>query len=151
MSNTPDQHEARAALSSIDEQRRLVVDEIDLPRWYWWGLAAAWIGLGILSDTAAPWVVTVVLFAFGTAHAAVAGHVLSGRHRTRDLSVRADLVDRHAPLLVIGALVCLVVVTVIGSLVIDADGARHPVTIASVGVAIAIVLGGPQLMAVIRR
>jgi hypothetical protein len=45
----------------------------------------------------------------------------------------------------------LVAVTVVGSLVVNADGARHAVTITSVGVAIAIVLGGPQLMASVRR
>jgi hypothetical protein len=151
MTHAPNEQDARAALLSIDEQRRLVIDEIDLPAWYWWGLAACWIGLGVLSDTVAPWVMTVVLLAFGTAHAAVAGRVLSGRHRTRSLSVRADLVDRHAGLLVTGALLCLVAVTVFGSVLIEADGARHPVTIASVCVAIAIVLGGPQLMAAIRR
>ena len=31
--------EARLALDTIDRGRRRVIDEIDLPRWYWWGLA----------------------------------------------------------------------------------------------------------------
>lgn len=31
--------EARAALDTVDRGRRRVIDEIDLPRWYWIGLA----------------------------------------------------------------------------------------------------------------
>ena len=42
-------------------------------------------------------------------------------------------------------------VTVAGSLVLDADGAHHPVTVTSVAVALVIVLGGPRLLAAVRR
>jgi hypothetical protein len=34
---------------------------------------------------------------------------------------------------------------------VGADGANHPVTITSVFVGVIIVLGGPQLLAVVRR
>ena len=44
--------EARAALDTIDRGRRQVVDEIDLPPWYWWGLALGWVGLGIITFVA---------------------------------------------------------------------------------------------------
>jgi hypothetical protein len=36
-----------------------VIDEIDLPGWYWWGLALGWIGLGYINDVGAPWVSAV--------------------------------------------------------------------------------------------
>jgi uncharacterized membrane protein len=45
----------------------------------------------------------------------------------------------------------LAIVTIAGALAASADGARHPVTIASVFVAVIIVLGGPQLLAWVRR
>jgi hypothetical protein len=41
-------------------------------------------------------------------------------------------------------------VTVVGALLAVADHAGHPVTIASIPVAVAVVLGGPALMAAIR-
>jgi hypothetical protein len=53
--------------------------------------------------------------------------------------------------LVIGFLVGLVVLTVAAALLIDADGANHPATIAGVMAAIAVALGGPELMAAVRR
>jgi hypothetical protein len=42
-------------------------------------------------------------------------------------------------------------VTIAVALAMAADGAGHPVTIASVFVALLILLGGPQLLAWIRR
>jgi hypothetical protein len=144
-------HEARAALDTVQRGRLTVVDEIDLPRWYWAGLALGWVGLGVVADLAPGWVTVAATFAFGAIHAAVASRVLSGRHRTRQLSVRADVAGRHVPRLVIGGLLLMTGLTVVGALAASADGARHPVTIASIVVAVMIVLGGPRLLAVARR
>jgi hypothetical protein len=143
--------EARLALNSIEHRRSQVVAEIDMPHWYWWGLAAGWIGLGILAELDHPWLTLAVTVCFGAAHAVVASHVLSGRHRSQRLSVRADVVDRHIPALVIGFLLVMVAATVVLALVANADGARHPSIIASVVVAIVVVLCGPALMAAVRR
>jgi hypothetical protein len=145
------QTEARAALDAIDRGRRRVIDEIDMPRWYWWGLALGWIALGYVTDLDHPWVTSAATLAFGAIHASIAPRVIDGRHRSDRLSVRRDVAGRHLPRLVIGALLCLAVVTVAGALLAKADGAGHPVTIASVLVAVMIVLGGPQLVAAYRR
>ena len=143
--------EAQLALSSIEQRRRQVIAEIDMPGWYWWGLAAGWVGLGILADLDHPWLTLVVTLGFGAAHAAVASHILSGRHRSAQLSVRADVVDPHIPALVIGFLLVMVAATVVLALVANADGAQHPSIMASVVVAIVVVLCGPALMAAVRR
>lgn len=143
--------EARAALDTIERGRLRVIDEIDLPNWYWWGLALGWIALGFITDLGHPWVTAAATLIFGTVHAAVAQRVASGRHRSRSLSVSADVAGRHISRLVIGGLIALAGVTIAGALAANADGARHPVTVASIFVAVIIVLGGPQLLAVIRR
>ena len=143
--------EARAALETVDRERLRVIHEIDLPRWYWWGLAAGWIGLGFITDLKHPWLTAAATLVFGAAHAAVAPRVVSGRHRTQRLSVRAELAGPQTARLVIGGVVALALVTIAGAVVASADGARHPVTIASVFVALIIVLGGPQLLAHVRR
>jgi hypothetical protein len=52
---------------------------------------------------------------------------------------------------VIGGLIALACLTIAGSLALSADGARHPVTIASMFVAVMIVLGGPMLLGFVRR
>jgi hypothetical protein len=145
------QVEARSALDAIERGRRRVIDEIDMPRWYWWGLALGWIALDYITDLDHPWVTSAATLAFGAVHASVAPRVIDGRHRTDQLSVRRDVAGRHLPRLVIGALLALALVTIAGALAANADGAGHPVTIASVLVAVMIVLGGPQLVAAYRR
>ena len=74
--------EARAALDEVARSRRKVVDEIDMPTWYWWGLALGWIGLGVLTDLGRAWLTLAATLAFGGVHAAVSQWVIGGRRRT---------------------------------------------------------------------
>jgi hypothetical protein len=143
--------EARAALDAVDRDRRRIIEEIDLPRWYWWGLALGWIALGFITDLKHPWLTAAATLAFGAVHAAVAPRVASGRHRTNQLSVRAELAGARTARLVIGCVAALGCLTIVLALAASADGAGHPVTIASMFVAVMIVLGGPQLLAAVRR
>jgi hypothetical protein len=143
--------DARAALDTVELGRLRVIEEIDLPNWYWWGLALGWIALGVVNDVANDWVRGAATLIFGAVHAAVAPHVISGRHRSRRLSVSAEVAGPHVAWLVIAGLIGLGALTVAGALAAAADGARHPATMASILVAVIIVLGGPQLLAVIRR
>jgi hypothetical protein len=143
--------EARAALGAADRSRLRVINEIDVPAWYWWGLAVGWIGLGFITDLKHPWLTAAATLVFGAVHAGVAPRVASGRHRTRSLSVRAEIAGRHTGRLVILAVAALGALTVAAALAAGADDAHHPVTIASIFVAVTIVLGGPRLLAAIRR
>jgi hypothetical protein len=143
--------EARLALSSIDQRRQQVIAEIDVPSWYWFALAAGWIGLGALANYGPPWASIVGTVAFGAAHASVAPRVLSGRHGSSRLSVRSDLVSRRVPALVVGFLLLMTVLTVALALIANADGARNPALLASVVVAALVLTGGPCLMAAVRR
>jgi hypothetical protein len=143
--------EARLALGTIEHRRSQVVAEIDLPRWYWWGVGSGWIVLGVITDLGHPWLTLVATFLFGAVHSAIAQRVLSGRHGSSQLSVRADVVNRRIPFIVIGFLLTMGAVTVGLALLAETDGAGHPVTIASVVVAVAVICGGPNLMAAVRR
>jgi hypothetical protein len=142
--------------NSVADERRLewfrgrVIDQIGMPWWYWWGLAAAWVGLGVASDVANPWVTSAAMLTFGAVHSFVSTWVLAGRQRTSDVRVRAEVAGRRAPALIFGFLVGLGAVTVAVALLAYADGAGHPATMASVFVAVAILLGGHRLMAAIR-
>ena len=128
-----------------------MIAEIDMPRWYWLGLAAGWIGLGVIADVGPGWLAVAATMVFGAAHAAVAQKVLSGRRRSSRLSVRAELAGTHIRALVIAFLLGLVALTVAAALLIDADGANHPATIAGVIAAVTVACGGPELMAAVRR
>ena len=143
--------EARAALDTVERGRLRIVEEIDLPAWYWWGLALGWIALGFITDLRHPWLTAGATLLFGAVHASVAPRVIDGRRRSSHLRVSADVAGRHIARLVLGGIIALAGVTIAVSLAVNADGAGHPVTIASCFVAVIIVLGGPQLLAAVRR
>jgi hypothetical protein len=144
-------NEARAGLDSVERGRRQVIDQIDLPYWYWWGLALGWIALGFITDLKHPWLTTAGTLLFGAVHSTVAPRVVDGRHRSRQLSVSRELAGRQTARIVLGGIVACALLTIAGALAVSADGAEHPVTITSVFVAVIIVLGGPQLLAAVRR
>jgi hypothetical protein len=85
-------------------------------------------------------------------HASVARRAASGRRRTHQLSVRAEVAGGyHTARLVIACVAALGALTAALGWAATADGAKHPVTIASAFVALTILLGRPQLVAAIRR
>ena len=143
--------EARLALRAIEEQQRRVIAEVGLPRWYWWGVAAAWVAIGVISDLDHPWVSLAATFLFGATHSFVAQRIFSGRRASRQLSVRAGIVDRHLPAVLFSCLIALGAATVGLGFLANADGADHAGTFASVIVAVAILGFGPQLVAAARR
>jgi hypothetical protein len=146
---TPEQ--ARAALDTVERSRRRVIDEIDVPAWYWVSVAAGWIALGVLADLDHPVVTALATLAFGAVHSAVAPRVVNGRHRSRRMSVRAEVAGPRLAPVVLGGLVALVALDVAAALALNADGTRHPSIAAAVLVAVVIVLGGPLLLAAARR
>lgn len=151
MGITMDEREAQQALAAVDGGRRQVVAEIGVPYWYWLLLALGWAGLGVLGDFGSSWVASAATLAFGTVHATIAPHVISGRRGSAQLSVRRELVTREIPALIIGFLVVMVAVTVGIALLLHADGTRHPATCAGGIVALLVLSGGPSLVARLRR
>jgi hypothetical protein len=142
--------EARLALQEVERGRQRVIDQIGMPRWYWWGLATCWIVLGVLNDVANAWIVAVATLTFGAVHSVVSQRLLGGRRGTSGVKVRADVAGRRVPVIVFGFLIALAGVTVAAGFAAYADGAEHPGTMASGLVAVMILLGGPRVMAAIR-
>jgi len=146
-----DEVEARRALALITARRSQVIAEIDVPDWYWWGLALAWIALGVVTDLHNPWLTSAGTLAVGAGHAMVAQWVIGGRRRTSQLSVRREVAGRFVPVVVIVTLLGLAGATVLFAVIAIARHVSHPVTVASTAVAAILVLGGPRVMAVMRR
>jgi hypothetical protein len=146
---TPEQ--ARSALDVTDDARRRVADEVGLPRWYWWVLAAAWAVLGALGDVGPSWLSTVASVAFAVGHSTVASTLLAGQQRTRQLRVSRDVAGRRTPMVVVGMLVGLVAVTLAVGFALDADGADHAGVWAGLFVAPIVGFGGPEILRVLRR
>src|SRR3954454_24399873 len=103
--------DARASLDTVQRSRRSVLDEVGVPAWYWWGIALGWVVLGVIADLQHPWLTSAATLLFGAVHSSIAPRVVNGRHRTQQLSVRADLVGRHTAAVVLGGLVALAALT----------------------------------------
>jgi hypothetical protein len=151
MNTEPNSDDARRSLREIESGRTKVIAEIRMPSWYWWGLAIAWIALGVVTDIKNPWLTAFGTLAFGAGHAAIAHSLLGGRRGNAHLSVRRDVAGRFTPLVVIISLLVFAGLTIVGAIIATDKNAPHPVTLASIGVAVVIVLGGPQLMSIIRH
>ncbi|WP_405579660.1 hypothetical protein [Streptomyces sp. NBC_01190] len=143
--------QARGALDLVERARQEMAEEIGLPRWYWWGMAAGWIVLGTLGDVLPPWAAGMATVTFSAAHTAAASRLLNGRRRTDRLQVSAEVAGHRLPLVVVGMLAGLVLVTVAAALALDADGAGHAGVWACVLVAAVVGFGGPEILRVLRR
>jgi hypothetical protein len=138
--------QALSALGDVRRGTQRVIDQVDVPQWYWYGLAAGWIVLGVLTDLKVAWLTAVATLAFGAIHSAIAPHVIDGRRANPNVRVDRDLVGRQVAWQILAGLVALAGVTIVVAVVVGADGAKHPVTIASAFVAVILVLGGPRLL-----
>jgi hypothetical protein len=151
MTSSISETEARYALSSIEHRRQQVLAEIDVPRWYWLMMGAGWLVLGILADYGPVWATIAGTVLFGAGHSAIARRVLSGGRGSPQLSINRELLSRRIPALIIGFLMVMTAATVGFALLLNADGTRHPAALASGVVAALVVVGGPALMAAVRR
>jgi len=143
--------DARSALASVNHSRAQVIAEIAVPYWYWLGLAAGWVGIGVLADYGPPWSTIILTVIFGAAHASVAPKVISGRRGSPSLRIGADVVGHAVQLAVIGFIAAMVLMTLLVALWFNADGARHPATLAGAVVAALVLAGGPGLVGDVRR
>jgi hypothetical protein len=143
--------DARSALDAVDRANARVKNEVGLPRWYWWLLAAAWLALGVLGDFGPQWLTVVATAMFALVHSTLASHLLGGRRRTDRLQISADTAGRRIPLVVIGMLVALVAVTIGAGFALHADGIRHAGTAAAAFAALLVGVGGPDIFGVLRR
>ena len=143
--------QARAALDTAERAHRQVTEEIGLPRGYWWAMAAGWLVLGVIGALGPWWLATIATLAFGAGHALLAARLLDGRRRTDKLQVSAAVAGRRIPLLVIGMLIGLVLITVGAAFALAADGAEHPGIWAAALVAAVVGFGGPEILRLLRR
>lgn len=145
MNLTPE--EARRALAEADTARRIVADEAGAPTWYWWGLGAGWILIGVLAGLEAWWLTAAGTLVLGALHAAVGGRLMSGRYRSGSVRPSAEVAGRRTWLLMWLFLLAMGAVTVGLGFALAADGARHAAFFATLAPAAVVGFGGPHVIA----
>ena len=144
-------NQAREALDAADRARRRVADEVGLPRAYWWCMAAGWVALGAIGEFGPGWLTIVATVLFGAGHAFFASRLLRGRNRTGGMQVSASVAGHRLPGAVVLMLLVLVALTILVTVVLQADGAQHAPLFGAVFIGAVIGLGGPEMLTATRR
>jgi hypothetical protein len=140
---------AMDALSEVKRRQNQVIERALVPGWYWWAVAAPTVGLGAVVDThnAAAITAAAVGFAIGIS-ALTAWIAFGGRSRVK---VHDELLGAEGA----GAIVAFVGLVVAGSigigLALQAANVGYPGTLSTLVCAVALVVGGPALMRLLRR
>lgn len=141
-----DPQQAHDALDVVASARRRVQDDLGLPRAYWWVMGLGWIGLGVITFYAAPWITTLATICFGAVHASAASRWFDGRHRTGRVSVARSVGGGRVAWTIVGVLIGAIAVTILLALGLDADGSQHAVIWSSVVVGAGLAVGGPTFL-----
>lgn len=107
---------------------------------YWVGAAIGWVVLGVVVDVGNSFAVAAVTLAFGASTAAVMPRVVA----------RLGIVGDHGTAIgafarIYGYLGALAAGTALLGVLLHADGTRHPVTAASVPIALLLMTTGPRV------
>lgn len=108
--------------------------------WYWLVAALGWVALGLAVDLGNAWVVGAATLVFGAANAPVARRALDGWYRSAGQRARG-----HLPTALYGHLVAGGLLTILLGVGAAALGAPAPVTLASLVVAVLLLVGGPRV------
>ena len=140
--------EAAAALAEIDLSQERVIDSVLVPRWYWWLVGLGMVAVGASADTARTTLIVVVAVAYALTVAAASVWFIGGRRQAR---VHPELLGQPGALAIV-AFVWLVVGGSLGlAFGLRSLGFGYPATAATVVGGLAVIVGGPALMAVLRR
>lgn len=107
---------------------------------YWIGAAVGWVALGAIVDLGNSWAIAVATLAYGAATAAVMPQIVASLGTVDDHGAAGRAFAR-----IYGYLVTLAAGTVILGVLFGADGARHPVTVASLVIAVVLMATGPRV------
>ena len=139
--------EAELALAEVHARRAQVVGSDLVPTWYWPSIGVLMLLFVAAVESQRPLLVAAgsVLYALGLSSLII---VVVRRARVQ---VRQDLLGIRGGLAIAAFALCLVALGIGLGFTLQALGVPRPATIACVPVAAALTLGGPRLMAHLRR
>ena len=141
--------EAAQALADIQRRQQQVIDQATLPGWYWWSVGALMVVLAGGVDTRTPAALGGVVAVFVVGLLSVTGVVVRGqflRARLRD-----GLLDGRGVMEILGFVALIVGCTLGLAFGLRAAGVPYPATLACLAGGIALGLGGPVLMRILRQ
>ena len=150
MSHYPSADEAAAALTSVRQQQRQIVDQAQVPTLFWWGTAVVMVGFAATVDSYRnhPVAIGVSVSLFVAAVLALTGWAV---HRAVRAQVSNRLLGASGVLAILAFVGLDVGISLAIAFTMQARGLTHPATIGVTVGAVLLALGGPRLMAHLRE
>lgn len=136
--------DAAAALAEVRRQESRVIGAAIVPRWFWWVVGAASVGLGVVVDgrSAGPIAIAAVVYALGVAGLSV-WLILGGRGHVK---VNEGFLGPEGASLIVGFVGIVVLGSIATAFALIGLGVAWPATLATLACAAGLVIGGPALM-----
>jgi len=141
--------EAAEALAEIQRCQQQVIDQATVPGWYWWSVGALMVVLAVGVDTRTPAVLGVAVAVFVVGLLSATGVVV--RSQFLRARLRDGLLDGRGVVAILGFVALIVGCTLGLAFGLRAAGVSHPATLACLAGGIALGLGGPVLMRMLRQ
>jgi hypothetical protein len=145
----PSPDEAAAALSIVEQRRRQVVDQAQIPERFWWAIAALMVAFAAAVDTYRnrPLGLGLSVVLFVAAVLALTGWAV---HSAARAQVSNELLGARGVLMILAFVGIVVGISLAVAFVVQARGATHPATTGVAVGAVLLALGGPRLMTYLR-
>jgi hypothetical protein len=149
MDEEPHAGDAARALDDIARRQQQVIDQATVPGWYWWAVAALMVVLAAGVDIRTPPALgaTIPVFVIGMLSATGA----AARGQITHARLRNGLLDGTAVAAILGFVALIVGGTLGIAFALRAAGVHYPATLACLAGGIAMGLGGPALMRILRK
>lgn len=140
--------DAARSLADIGNRQARVIDEVLVPGWYWWTVAALTVVLGVVVDSHRAALVALAAAIYVVLVAGVTVWMIMGRNRAR---VSRHLLGDRGALAIVGFVWVVVGLSLAVGFALRTAGAGYPATVACIVCAIGLIVGGPTLMSYLRR
>ncbi|GIE30868.1 hypothetical protein Ait01nite_039130 [Actinoplanes italicus] len=139
--------DAELALAEMRARREQVVDTNLVPSWFWVAVSVLMLGFVAGIETRIGWVIAVATLVYTLG----LGAVILALVRKARVQVRQTLIGTRGILTILGFAAALVAVGIGLGFAFEALAVPFPATLAILPVAAGLVLGGPRLMAHLRK
>jgi hypothetical protein len=140
--------EAADALAQVRARQKQVIDEAQVPVWYWWVIGVLMVAFTAAVESGEKMFIGVGTAVFVLGVVAATGFVI---RRALQVQVRNDLLGLRGAGLIVGFVLATVAISLAVAFSLQAAGVGHPATIGNAVTATILIVGGPWLSRALRR
>ena len=141
--------DAAQELAEIEKRQAGVIDAVLVPRWYWWVVGFLLVPIGLAADSHQRTATAVVAVLMALVIAGISVWMISGAYR--GARINPATLGGPGALYIVGFVWLVVGVSLVVAFGLQAAGIAYPGTIGTVLAAVMLIVGGPVLMARLRR